>query len=150
MKLVKEKGLYVMSLVMMMVVFPLFFWHQRNSSTINYTIVALIYVPIVIISIGVVLDIIYMDLEQSIWQKTNTVIIMGIYACLLSYITAIERLKNLYCLAPLITFVLPFIYYQFIKRIRFKTVWKLYLVKYAFVVVNLFISLGVYYVMSLQ
>lgn len=132
--------LHILSVLIMLTIFPLFYIDQQNTFTFNFALISLVIIPILFVIIDIVIE------RLNKWPKSTSlknniiVIIIGLYFTVLSYITAMGRFNNFYYVLPLVSVIIPIIYYYVSIKLNFKTKLSFYIFKYFFMLINIVFS----------
>ena len=123
--------------------FPLYYIDQQNTFNFNFTLISLVIIPIIFVIINLVIE--YLNKWPKNTSLVNSIIliVIGLYFTVLSYITAIGRIKSFYYVLPLVSVIIPIIYYYVSIKVNFKTRLSFYIVKYFFILIFRFLKTAV-------
>lgn len=141
--------LHYLSVLIMLSMFPLYYIDQQNTFNFNFTLISLVIIPIIFVIIDLVIECLNKWPKNTSLVNSIILIVIGSYFTVLSYITAIGRLKNFYYVLPLVSVIIPIIYYCVSIKVEFKTKLSFYIVKYFFILINIVISCLIIIVMRM-
>lgn len=141
--------LHYLSVLIMLSMFPLYYIDQQNTFNFNFALISLVIIPIIFVIIDLVIECLNKWPKNTSLVNSIILIVIGSYFTVLSYITAIGRLKNFYYVLPLVSVIIPIIYYCVSIKVEFKTKLSFYIVKYFFILINIVISCLIIIVMRM-
>jgi hypothetical protein len=141
--------LHFLSVLIMLIMFPLYYIDQQNTFNFNFTLISLVIIPIIFVIINIVIECLNRWPKSTSLINSIILIVIGLYFMVLSYITAIGRLKSFYYVLPLVSVIIPIIYYCVSIKVKFKTKLSFYIVKYFFILINIVISYLIIIVMRM-
>jgi hypothetical protein len=141
--------LHYLSVLIMLSMFPLYYIDQQKTFNFNFTLISLVIIPIIFVIIDLVIECLNKWPKNTSLVNSIILIVIGLYFTILSYITAIGRLKSFYYVLPLVSVIIPIIYYYVSIKVIFKTKLSFYIVKYFFILINIVISYLIIIVMRM-